>query len=101
MTDYLCLPGGELILQGLADGQVDRLTPEACLIAIAKGRLTDAGLPIPPGNDIQEPELQLYALLQKQPGDAYSRYNSLIRQLISFSQALESQNYRARTLATA
>lgn len=86
------LPGGNLIFQGLADHAARRLTVEACLIAIARTRLGRAGLTIPPGHDIPEPEHQLYALLEKEPGDAYSRYNALIRQLISFSQALEHQH---------
>ncbi len=86
------LPGGSLISQGLADHAVRRLTPEACLIAIARTRLGRAGLAIPLGYEIQEPEHQLYALLGAETGDAYSRYNALIRQLISFSQALEHQH---------
>jgi hypothetical protein len=85
------LPGGELISQGLADMAAHRLSPGACLIAIARTRLSRAGLPIPAGYDIPEPEHQLYELLGKEPGDTYSRYNALIRQLISFSQALEHQ----------
>ncbi len=86
------LPGGSLISQGLADHAARRLTPAACLIAIAQTRLGRAGLAIAPGFDIPEPEHQLYALLGAEPGDPYSRYNALIRQLISFSQALEHQH---------
>ena len=88
------LPAGDLIAQGLADFAAHRLTPEACLIAIARTRLGRAGLAIPPGHEIPEPEHALYALLGAEPGDAYSRYNALIRQLISFSQALEHQRER-------
>lgn len=93
------LPGGDLITQGLADYAAHRLTPEACLIAIARGRLSHGGLSIPMGYDIPEPEHQLYALLGREPEDAYSRYNALIRQLISFSQALEQQG-AASSLST-
>lgn len=95
MNDILSLPGGELVSQGLADSQAGLITPAACLIAIAHGRLLRAGLPIPPEKKISHPEEQLYALLSNQPGDAYSRYNSLVRQLISFSQALEAENFRS------
>jgi hypothetical protein len=95
MTSLTQLPGGDLISQGLADHAAQRLSPEACLIAIARTRLGRAGLTIPPGYEIPEPEHQLYALLGAEPGDAYSRYNGLIRQLISFSQALEHQRERA------
>jgi len=36
-----------------------------------------------------EPERQLYRLLRQEGGDAYSRYNALIRELVSFEQALD------------
>ena len=35
---------------------------------------------------ITEAELTLYRLLRKQPGDAYFRYNALLRELGSFLQ---------------
>lgn len=36
-----------------------------------------------------EHELQLYRLLKLEGGDAYSRYNALVRELVSFENALE------------
>ncbi len=45
-----------------------------------------------------EPERQLYRLLLAQGGDAYSRYNSLLRELDSFHRALD---LRSRQLAPA
>jgi hypothetical protein len=39
-----------------------------------------------------EPELQLYRLLRREEGDAYSRYNALVRELVSFEAALDRRN---------
>ena len=41
-----------------------------------------------------EPERQLYRLLREEGGDAYSRYNALIRELVSFEQALDRRQSR-------
>ena len=87
----LHFPGGDLISQGLSDFADHRLTPEACLIAIGRSRLTRSGLRIDTTFHIPNAEHQLYALLGTQPGDAYSRYNALLRRLISFEQAIEQQ----------
>jgi hypothetical protein len=35
-----------------------------------------------------EPELELYSLLRREGGDAYSRYNAIVRELVSFESAL-------------
>jgi hypothetical protein len=37
-----------------------------------------------------EPERQLYRLLRQEGADAYSRYNSLLRELVSFENALDT-----------
>ena len=90
-TDLLHgLPGEALLRKGLADFESGRCTVSACLVAIACSRLTDAGL-IPSGSrrTITEPERQLYHLLRESDGDAYSKYNSLLRELVSFEQALD------------
>ena len=83
------LPGEILVRQGLADLQSGRHTAAACLVSIARTRLGNAGLlncsvPVTP-----EPELQLYRLLRGEGGDAYSRFNALLREFISFEQALD------------
>ena len=102
MTDVGNLPGGELVSQGIADYAAGRITPEACLVAVGWPRLERAGLPLPAAvrDRFPEPELQLYGLLLQEGGDAYSRYNSLLRRLISFEQALERSNASV-SLATA
>jgi hypothetical protein len=44
-----------------------------------------------------EPELQLYGLLQLERGDAYSRYNALVRELVSFENALDRRRTKAES----
>ena len=83
-------PGGKLVREGLADFQSGRCTVPACLVSIAQTRLGRAGLiSARSANRLPEPELQLYRLLRQEGGDAYSRYNSLVRELVSFENALE------------
>ena len=41
--------------------------------------------------ELVDAELQLYRLLREEDGDAYSRYNALVRELVSFCQALEQR----------
>jgi hypothetical protein len=84
------LPGAELILPGLKDlcnGETD--TVGALLVAIASKRLTQAGLDFPKDHLVPEPELTLYARLQREQSDAYSYYNALLDSLNSFCNALE------------
>ncbi|WP_395750184.1 hypothetical protein [Prosthecobacter sp.] len=91
------LPGSELILRGLTDYAEGRVTKESCLLAVAWTRLQRGGLPMPARTPerFPEPEMQLYSILRSEPGDAYSRYNSLLRRLISFEQSLEHQKSHA------
>lgn len=94
------LPGENLLRAGLADFQAGRVSVSACLIAVAQTRLQRAGLlPTGPQTGPLEPELQLYGLLQQQGGDAYSRYNALVRELVSFEQALDHRQRRQREIS--
>ncbi len=84
------LPGESLVREGLADLRAGHHTVPACLAAIARRRLSQAGLlgeTFLPQSD--EPELELYRMLRREGGDAYSRYNSLVRELVSFENALD------------
>jgi hypothetical protein len=84
------LPGEKVVRQGLADFQAGLCTIPACLVRIARPRLSRAGLmPQSVQGQSSEPELQLYDLLKREGGDAYSRYNALLRELISFENALD------------
>ena len=65
------LPGADLVREGLAGMAAGRRTIPACLIAIGSPRLRQAG------------------------GDAYSRYNALLRDLVSFESALDRRLARA------
>jgi hypothetical protein len=83
-------PGAELVMPGLRDAAAGRLTIESCLISIARPLLEASGLaqPLFSITYVAEPERALYRLLQNEPGDAYGRYNSLVRRLVSFERAV-------------
>lgn len=83
------LPGGDLINSGLADLCDGRETIAALLVAIGSPRLRQLGIELP--NQLpKNPEHRLYDLLSKDDEDsAHSRYNSLIRKLVSFERAAE------------
>ncbi len=85
----LALPGSDLIDNGLEDLRAGRETIAALLVAIGAPRLRHLGIELPdclPGN----PEHRLYDLLESESSDsAHSRYNSLIRKLVSFERAAE------------
>ena len=90
------LPGEDLVRQGLADFESGLCTIPACLVCIARPRLNRAGLmPQSVPGRFSEPELKLYELLQSEGGDAYSRYNALLRELVSFENALDRRRIRA------
>ena len=91
------LPGEALVRQGLEDLQLDCCTVPACLVGMARSRLCRAGLLLPSFTGVlADPELRLYRLLRQEAGDAYSRYNALVGELVSFEQALDR---RCRTQA--
>ena len=83
------LPGSDLIAAGVLDLRAGRETIAALLVAIGSPRLRRLGLEFPeqlPTN----PEHRLYALLESDGSDsAHSRYNALIRRLVSFERAGE------------
>jgi len=82
------LPGEDLIRQGLADLSGGKVSPEALLVSIGAQRLRRAGLDVPPA--LPDADHRLYRLLAEEFGnDAHSRYNGLLRRLVSYEQALE------------
>lgn len=85
------LPGGSVIERGLNDIAAGALTDEALLVMIGGPRLRRAGLAVR-SNAIANPEHELYERLAASGGvdSAHSRYNALIRLLVSFERALES-----------
>ena len=83
----LLLPGAELIDRGLADLVAGVESVPAMLVATGAPRLRQLGVEVPPGPD--RPEHRLYALVVgDDPDGAHSRYNALIRRLVSFERAL-------------
>jgi len=83
------LPGAERIREGLRDYRENRHTLSACLVRMARRRLVKAGLI---GDSLEHDisaELDLYQLMSHEGNQAHSRYNSLVRELISFEHALD------------
>ncbi len=90
-------PGAELVLPGLRDSAAGRLTIEACLVSIARPVIEQSGLTaeFPAITFTEEPERALYRLLQGEGGNAYGRYNALVRRLVSFERAVRRAQSRA------
>lgn len=83
------LPGGDLIQQGLDDLARGVESIPALLVSIGAPRLRRAGLPLPE-TLLPNPEHRLYEALASTDSDsAHSRYNALIRRLVSFERAAE------------
>lgn len=83
------LPGADLVEKGIADLDRGEPTIEAWLVSIGAVRIRDAS-----GIDLRgalvEPEAGLYAALARENEDsAHSRYNALVRRLVSFERVLE------------
>lgn len=83
------LPGGDLLAAGLEDLRRGVESVPALLAQIGAPRLRLLAIDVParpPGGPL--PEHRLYDLLARRHGDgAHSRYNALIRQLVSFTRA--------------
>ena len=87
------LPGSDLIDRGLSDLREGIVSVEALLVSVGAPRLRALGIAI--GQAIGNPERQLYDLLAASDSDsAHSRYNALIRRLVSFERAAECANPR-------
>ena len=86
-------PGADLIERGLADLARGEESVEALLVSIGAPRLRGVGLTI--DRPVPNPERRLYdRLAQQDPDSAHSRYNALIRRLVSFERAAECVNPR-------
>ncbi len=83
------LPGHDLITHGIEDLREGPESIPALLVLIGAPRLRRIGIPVPT-NAIQSPETRLYEKLRaSDPDSAHSRYNALIRTLVSFERAAE------------
>jgi hypothetical protein len=82
------LPGYDLVAQGLEDLARGEESVPALLVSIGAPRLRRIGFSVPQG--FVSPEIRLYLKLQEtDPDSAHSRYNALIRTLVSFERAAE------------
>ena len=86
------LPGADLVSAGIEALRRGEPTMEALLVMVGARRMRAAGLDIPPGLPLDGyPEHALYlAVAAAHPQDAHSRYNALVRRLVSFERALEA-----------
>jgi hypothetical protein len=83
------LPGGDIVQAGIADLARGVESIPALLVSIGAERLARAGLAVP-RPVLDSPERRLYDLLARDdPDGAHSRYNALIRRLVSCERALE------------
>ena len=84
------LPGHELVLKGIDDLARGLESDEALLVSIGAARLRQAGIEVP--EPLTEPEHRLYDRLAATDGDAaHSRYNALVRRLVSFERAADAR----------
>jgi hypothetical protein len=74
--------------QGVADLEAGIESEAALLVSIGAPRLRRLGWAVREGKP--DPELRLYEYLRRQnPDSAHSRYNALIRRLVSYERAAE------------
>lgn len=87
MTIPRNLPGSSLIETGLRDAAAGVESTAALLVAVGAPRLRELGYEV--SIAWPDPEHRLYARLVDEfsPDAAHSRYNALIRQLVSFERA--------------
>ncbi len=85
------LPGADLIRQGLRDLENGVESVPALLVLVGAPRLRGLGFDVDdPFDSTDFPEHRLYDLLAAEHGDdAHSKYNALIRRLVSFERAAE------------
>jgi hypothetical protein len=87
--DLTAFPGGDLVAEGLADLARGIESIPALLVSIGAHRLRRIGLPVPE-TVIPSPEHRLYEKLAESDSDsAHSRYNALVRRLVSFENTAE------------
>lgn len=91
------IPGNDLVEAGLAALERGDWSVEALLVTVGAERLKAVGMHVPhPPDSPAHPELALYrALGQAYPDDTHSRYNALIRRLVSFEREMERRHWTA------
>ena len=85
---YSALPGGDLVEIGLRDLDRGIESEESLLVSIGAPRLRRLGVHV--ADPLGDPEHRLYGrLAAEDPDSAHSRYNALVRRLVSFERAAE------------
>lgn len=83
------LPGADLVLKGLRDLESGADSVEALLVQVGAPKLRSLGIDLRTEPSAASPEHRLYARLSAdEAGNAHSRYNALVRRLVSFERAL-------------
>lgn len=96
-VDLEGLPGAELIRTGLRDLAAGRRTVGSILVCIARPRFEELGFELG-GCRGEDLELELYRMLgERGEADPYARYNALLAELSSFTEAASSRQRRSRT----
>ena len=81
------LPGADLVSQGLRDLAAGDRTIAALLVSIGAPRLRTLGFDVVA--PIEDADHELYLVLASEDADgAHSRYNALVRTLVSFERAV-------------
>jgi len=86
------LPGEDLLIGGVEDLRAGVVSFASLLVEIGYPRLRRLGMEIPtPTTDA--PEHRLYEMLgESDAATAHSRYNALIRRLVSYERAAECES---------
>lgn len=85
----MALPGAELVLKGLRDLEHGEESIDSLLVLIGAPKLRSLGISVPAHEHASSPEHRLYARLSAEDAQtAHSRYNALVRRLVSFERAL-------------
>jgi hypothetical protein len=90
------LPGADIVARGLADLYLGSASQDALLVSIASPRLRRLGIEVPELpkrviDGVPEPyEHRLYDVLSDEDcARAHSRYNALLRRMVSYTRAAE------------
>ena len=96
MLDLHDLPAADMIREGLADLAARRESVASYLVQIGSLKMRRCGIEMTVSDqDALDADHRLYALLGREHGnDAHRRYNSLLRELVSFERALVSRHER-------
>lgn len=87
-------PGADLVEEGLHDLEAGRETVAGLLVSIARQRLGYVGIDVPM-SAVERPSHRLYDLLAEDDSrTAHSRFNALVRRLVSFARAAEHARAR-------